>query len=55
MGTILTSLVLTGIAAAIIHKIHRNRKSNKCAACSYGNEKNCVCMPHKNGDSHETR
>jgi hypothetical protein len=36
MGTIITLLVLTGIVAAIILKIHRDRKNNKCAGCSCG-------------------
>jgi hypothetical protein len=34
-GTILTALVLLGIVAAIILKICRDRKKNRCAGCPY--------------------
>ena len=33
MGTILTALVLLGIVAAVILKIHRDRKKGPCAGC----------------------
>ncbi|MCL2066457.1 MAG: FeoB-associated Cys-rich membrane protein [Treponema sp.] len=35
IGTILTGLVLLGIVSAIILKIRRDRKKNKCAGCSF--------------------
>ena len=36
LGTIITGLVLLAIVAAIILKIRRDRKKNKCAGCSCG-------------------
>ena len=35
-GTILTGLVLLGIVTAIILKMRRDKKKNKCAGCSCG-------------------
>jgi len=36
LGTILTGLVLLAIVAAVILKIRRDKKKNKCAGCPCG-------------------
>jgi hypothetical protein len=36
MGTILTGVALLGVVAAIVIRLYRGRKKNKCAGCSCG-------------------
>ncbi|MDR2719103.1 MAG: FeoB-associated Cys-rich membrane protein [Treponema sp.] len=36
MGTMITGLILLGIVAAVVIKIYRDKKKNKCAGCSCG-------------------
>ncbi|MCL2245285.1 MAG: hypothetical protein FWC03_12605 [Treponema sp.] len=49
MGTIFTSLVLTVIVAAIIMKIRRDRKRNRCTSCSCCNTGICGGLNSESG------